>query len=217
MSLSVIGAGFGRTGTLSLRLALQRLGFSPCYHMVEVHKRPEHDDFWERAADGEEVDWEELFRGYRAAVDWPTCTFYRELAALYPQAKVILTIRDPERWYRSISDTILQTLMRPAPDNDAVLQAHLRMVRKLIIQRTFGGRPEDREHAISVYERHNEAVKRAIPPERLLVYEVAQGWEPLCRFLGVPVPEEAFPQANTTEDFRQMVAARVEQGANALR
>ena len=218
MSLSVIGAGFGRTGTLSLRLALERLGFGPCYHMLEVFERPEHIQVWQQAADGEPIDWDELFRGYPSAVDWPACTFYRELAARFERAKVILTVRDPERWYDSISATIFQALTRPAPEGDAVLEAHGPMAQKLILERTFGGRLDDREHVISVFERHNEAVRRAIPPERLLVFEVAEGWEPLCRFLGAPAPQEPFPRVNSKEDFRQLVAGgRVTPGGTTKR
>jgi hypothetical protein len=205
MPLSVIGAGFGRTGTLSLRIALERLGLGPCYHMLEVFQHPKHIRLWDRAADGKPVDWEKLLGGYRSAVDWPVCAFYWELAMRYPEAKVILTVREPESWYRSAAETILRVMTQPLPEGDAVLQAQLRMARKLIVEQTLGGWYENREHAIAVYERHNAAVKRTIPPERLLVYEVAHGWEPLCRFLGLPVPEEPFPQVNTTEEFRQRI------------
>ena len=205
MTLSVIGAGFGRTGTLSLRIALEQLGLGPCYHMLEVFQHPEHIKVWDQAAEGQPVDWDALLGSYRSAVDWPVCAFYCELAERYPQAKVILTVRDPQHWHQSAMDTIFGTMVNPPPISDPVVQAQVRMARKLIVDKTFGGRVQDREHAIVVYERHNEAVKRAIPPERLLVYEVAQGWEPLCRFLGCPVPETPFPQANSTDEFRQMI------------
>jgi hypothetical protein len=208
MALSVIGAGFGRTGTLSLRIALDRLGLSPCYHMLEVFEHPEHIEVWERAAAGERVDWEGLFRGYRSAVDWPVCAFYRELAKRCPEAKVILTVRDPERWYQSATETIFPIMTGSPAGDDPVALAQARMAREIIVQQTFGGRVDDRGHAIAVYERHAEEVRRTIPPERLLVYEVAEGWGPLCRFLGVPEPAEPFPRANTTEDFRGMIAAR---------
>jgi hypothetical protein len=178
--------------------------------MLEVFERPEHIEVWDRAAGGERVDWGELFAAYRSAVDWPVCAFYRPLAEHYPQAKVILTVRDPERWYRSARETIFPIMTGSPAGDDPVAHAQARMARKIIVEQTFDGRIDDREHALAVYERHTEEVRRTIPSERLLVYEVAAGWEPLCRFLGLPVPAEPFPQVNTTEDFRRMIAARRE-------
>jgi hypothetical protein len=206
MTLGIIGAGLGRTGTLSLRIALEQLGFGPCYHMLEVFKRPDHIAAWTRAAEGESVDWDETFREFGSAVDWPTCAFYRELSDHFRAAKVILTVRDPDRWYRSAADTIFPTMLADPPADNEVLQGWSRMVRKLIRENAFSDRLHDKAHAISVYEKHNEEVQNAISPSRLLVYEVAQGWEPLCEFLGVPVPEAPFPQANTTDEFRDMIA-----------
>lgn len=197
MSLDVIGAGLGRTGTTSLKLALERLGFSRCHHMTELFAYPETGALWEAAAEGKPVDWEVLLAGYRATTDWPACNFYRELARIYPQAKVILTVRDPESWFRSTQGTIF------APERVAQIaaKAHSGFFKKGIMP-LFDGRLNDREHAIAVYERHNAEVRRTIAPERLLVYDAAQGWEPLCRFLGVPIPADPFPHANTTESFR---------------
>ena len=201
MPLSVIGAGLGRTGTMSLKLALERLGHGPCYHMKEVFAHLDaHVPMWDRAADGERVDWDVLFEGYRAAVDHPAAGFYRELAAHYPEAKIILTVRDPERWFQSFTSTILHPMTEPLPDH---LVAWGTMVRKAILDRVFAGNVADKTHVIASYERHNEEVKRTVPPERLLVYEVAQGWEPLCQFLEAPVPDEPFPMANTTDEFRE--------------
>ena len=208
MPLSVIGAGWGRTGTLSLRIALEQLGLGPCYHMREVFQHPMHVRIWDHAADGKPVNWEMLLGSYHSAVDWPVCAFYRELAERYPRAKVILTVRDPERWYNSVKGTIYQFMTRAVPEGDAALQAWGRMVRKLILEQTFEGRFADREHALALYKQHNEAVRRTIPPERLLVFEVAQGWEPLCRFLDLPVPEEPFPRVNTEEEYRERIVAR---------
>lgn len=205
MSLSAIGAGFGRTGTLSLKGALEHLGLAPCYHMLEVSRNPGHAAIWDRAADRAAVDWDALFARYRSAVDWPACHFYETLARRYPASKVILTVRDPARWYESARSTIFDVMAGPIPDGE--IGAQLRMARKLIVDGTFGGGTDDRERVIQVFERHNEAVKRAIPPERLLVYQVSEGWEPLCRFLDLPVPDEPFPHVNTTDEFRQMIAA----------
>lgn len=205
MSLSVIGAGFGRTGTLSLKLALEALGFGPCYHMVEVFKNPRAPGYWEAAADRKPVDWDEVFEGYGSTVDWPSATFYRELAEAYPQAKVILTLRDPEAWFRSTQATIFAREMT----GDDPWQ---RMVQK-VIGALFDQQMHDKDRLIEVYNRHNETVQRVIPAERLLVYEVAQGWEPLCDFLGVPVPSEPMPKVNSTDDFQAHIAQAV---ANAM-
>jgi len=196
MALDVIGAGLGRTGTTSLKLALEQLGFVRCHHMSELILHPEQAPLWERAATDQPVDWEEVLAGYRATTDWPACHFYKTLAALYPRAKVILTVRDPERWFESTQATIFK------PEFLAATSARPNggFVRDVLLS-VFDGRMHDRDHLIEVYERHNAEVRRTIAPERLLVYEVSQGWEPLCRFLGVPVPTGPFPRVNTTGDF----------------
>jgi hypothetical protein len=203
MTLSIIGAGLGRTGTLSLKLALEQLGFGPCYHMRELFKQLDaHVPIWNRAADGESVDWDALFVGYNAAVDDLTAAFYREIATQYPEAKVILTVRDPARWYESFKETIIHPFTKPLPDDLAGWQA---MLRKAVVDRVFEGNVQDREHVIARYERHNHDVKQAVAPERLLVYEVAEGWEPLCLFLGVAEPTEPFPRVNTTDEYRERI------------
>jgi hypothetical protein len=194
MSLKVIGAGFGRTGTHSLKLALEMLGFSPCYHMVEVFTHPGHSEQWEAIARGATPDWNKLLGGYKAGVDWPVCHFWRELSQAYPDAKIILTERDAEGWYRSIADTIFEFIARGKASQASLIVFGTQL--------TFGNRT-DKEHVIDVYRRHNETVKREAPKDRLLVYDVPQGWKPLCDFLGVPVPATPFPKVNTTEDFRK--------------
>jgi hypothetical protein len=171
--------------------------------MIEVIEHPEHVSFWERAASGAPVDWEEILLGYRAAVDWPACHFYRPLAARYPDAKVILTVRDPERWYDSAWQTILPRIMRTVAKDDEVGRARAQMQRRIVIEQALGGEMTDREHMLRVFRRHIEEVQRAIPPERLLVYWVADGWEPLCHFLGRPVPDAPFPNVNTSDEFRR--------------
>lgn len=200
MTLKIIGAGFGRTGTSSLRDALNRIGFGPCYHMSEVIVH-EHYSFWGRLARGERVDWEDVFKDYQAAVDWPACTYWRELAELNPDAKVILTIRDPDSWFTSCRNTIMSDEHRNKfyqkngdPDRKAMVD--------VLYEKTFHGRYADHNYATSVFNAHNEEVKGTIPEERLLVYEISQGWEPLCRFLGVAIPDAPFPLANTTEQWR---------------
>ena len=206
MPLKVIGAGLGRTGTLSLKVALEELGFAKCYHMTEVLAHPDHVRVWDAAGRGEPVDWEALFRGYQATVDWPGCNFYQEYLRLYPDAKVVLTVRDPGRWYDSARQTIY-AVGRAFPGWVTPflprMRRFLRMVDRLIWDGMFRGRFEDRTHAIGVFDRHNAEVKRVVPPDRLLVYEVKEGWGPLCEFLGVPVPEgKPFPHLNDTEEFR---------------
>lgn len=201
MPLSVIGAGFGRTGTLSLKLALERLGFAPCHHMVEVFARPEQASVWRAAADGDAVDWDALLAGYGAAVDWPAAHFWRELATHYPAAKVILTLRDPDSWHRSICATIARAAAADSvPDPGA--QAVMAMGRSLL-ERIFAGRLADPDHAKAAFRHHIDTVKASLPRERLLVFEAGEGWEPLCRFLARPVPDEPFPRANSTAEFWQ--------------
>jgi len=207
MSLSVIGAGFGRTGTLSLKLALEQLGYGPCYHMLEVFKDRGAPARWEAAADGR-PDWERIFRGYHATVDWPAATFWRELAAAYPAAKVVLTVRDPEAWFASTQATIFKPAFTDESD------PWTRMVLK-VVGDLFDRRLHDKAKLLDVYTGHNETVRRAIPPERLLVYEVSQGWAPLCQFLGVPAPDGPMPKVNTTEDFQREVADRLAGQAEA--
>ena len=206
MPIQVIGAGLGRTGTLSLKLALEELGFSRCYHMTEVLARIQDARVWDAAARGEPVDWDALFRGYQATVDWPGCSFYEELLRRYPDAKVLLTVRDPEKWYDSARQTIYYVrhnfpswarLMNPR------MGPFIRMLDRLIWDGTFQGRFEDKSFAIAVFNRHNEQVRRDVPADRLLVYEVSQGWGPLCTFLGVAVPEgKPFPHLNDAAAFR---------------
>lgn len=198
MPLEVIGAGLGRTGTHSLKLALQRLGFGPCHHMMELVGNPEQSQMWRARASGESLDWEMLYAGYRSAVDWPTAHYWRELAEAYPEAKILLTIRDPETWHRSVAATIAVPIS--SGQDPETFGA------KVIGNEVFGGRITDRDHAIAIYEAHNAAVKTAFGPERLLVYEVSQGWGPLCAHLGVEEPDEPFPRTNTAEEFRARFA-----------
>ena len=214
MALKIIGAGFGRTGTLSLKHALEDLGFGPCYHMVEVFAHPEHVPVWEAAAAGKPVEWEDLFRDYQAAVDWPAAAFYAPLMDRYPDAQVILTLRDPERWYESALNTIyaISKLSASPPISWllATLAPHQHRIgvvtTRLAWDDVFGGRFEDRQHAIDVFTRYNAEVQRRVPAERLLVYDVRQGWEPLCAFLDVTVPEgKPFPHLNDTAEFRKII------------
>ncbi len=201
MSPEIVGAGFGRTGTLSLKNALEQLGFAPCYHMSEAFANPEHAAVWHEAARGRPPNWHDFLDAYAAVTDWPACYFWRELADAAPDSKVVLTERDPKAWYRSMSKTIFDLLGRFEQLPEFERSPQLDMAAYIVAERTFGGRM-DAEHAISIYEAHNEAVKRAIPSDRLLVFDVAEGWAPLCAFLDVPVPSTPFPRTNSTEEFR---------------
>ncbi len=201
MSIRIIGAGLGRTGTTSLKGAFEQLGFGPAYHMFEVIERPEHSLAWYRTSRGGPVEWE-LFNGFQSILDWPAVAYWRTLVDHYPEAKVVLSVRDPESWYRSVNETIYRRITMPLPaDVPESQRRHREMTTKTVLQDTFGGRFEDKAHAIAVFERHNQAVRDAVDPARLLVFDVKQGWEPLCRFLGTPVPNEPFPRLNDTASF----------------
>lgn len=195
MPLTVIGAGQGRTGTRSLKFALEELGFAPCYHGSDMYRNhPPGWNLWPRALDGERVEWDVIFDGYKATTDSPACLFYRELAEKYPAAKIILTLRESNAWFMSaratyLSPAVLENLNKLSDSLDVEL------LRKELVG-GFGTQLDDRDSVIAAYERHNAGVRAAIPPERLLVYEVTQGWGPLCDFLDVPVPRTPFPHVN---------------------
>ncbi|MFV2173167.1 sulfotransferase family protein [Actinomadura sp. LOL_016] len=198
--LEVIGAGLGRTGTFSLKAALERLGFGPCHHMLGLLERPAEIPLWRGAARGRPTDWDEIYRGFRSSVDWPGARFWRELTGHYPAARVVLTVRDPDRWYESARRTIHRAAMDDSPAGP-VLAENRRIARELVWDGQFGGRFTDPDHAKRVFTEHNAAVRREIPADRLLVFEIDQGWEPLCAFLDVPVPDDPFPRANDRDAF----------------
>ncbi len=204
MTLKVVGAGFGRTGTLSLKIALEMLGVGRCYHMAELFQSPGHAEQWSAAADGT-VNWDTLLAGYGAAVDWPSTYFWRELANYYPDSKIILTHRPTQSWIKSAKETIFSVIGTPTPEDQPIMAAQKNMAKKLIIDGTFGGNIDDQLHLAAVYEKHLDEVRRTIPAERLLVYQVSEGWEPLCKFLGIPVPAVDYPKVNSTEEFKSRV------------
>ncbi len=206
MPLQVIGAGMPRTGTLSLKTALETLGFGPCHHMTEVFAHPEQWPLWDRIGDGEPVDWEEIFGPYRSTTDAPGVYFWRQLMARYPRAKLILTERDPQRWYESMAATIFSTQHREMLQESAVGAIIAKLARMSWAARDDVLRtgPPPPEVMIDLFRAHNAAVRAEVPAERLLVYSVSQGWEPLCAFLGVAVPAAPFPHVNSTEEFHQI-------------
>ena len=203
MALKIIGTGVGRTGTYSLRTALTKLDLGPCHHMEEVlHHMPVQLPLWQAVVKGS-PDWAAIYAGYGSAVDWPTAAFFRELSKAYPEAKFILTVRSPDSWAASFSETIY-TLLAGKDEAPPHMRAWLDMATAVIEKSGFPGGMSTTALA-NAFTAHNEAVKAAIPPHRLLVYEVKQGWEPLCKFLGTPVPSEAFPQTNSRAEFWELV------------
>jgi hypothetical protein len=199
MSLAVIGAGFGRTGTLSMKAALEILGFGPCHHMLEVTTNDTQRAIWRAIAAGGKPDWAAAFAGYRATVDWPGAYYWRELSVVYPDAKILLTLRDAASWYASVRNTIFPVI-GSNPDKESVAV-------KLIAERIFGGVLDDEERAIAIYEQNTADVQAAFGPERLLTYSIGDGWEPLCRFLERPVPAVPFPRSNSTGEFNARMSA----------
>ncbi len=196
MTLQVIGAGLGRTGTHSLALALEMLGIAPCYHIQAVSKHPHHIDLWNDAMDGKDVDWHTLFSGYKAAVEWPAVAFLKLLIEAYPQAKVTLTLRDAESWYASAVETIFEGLELSQYNPNPERRKGGAMKRRLILDTVFGGKYRDKAYAIGVYERHVAFVHDLVPEHRLLAFNVKEGWQPLCTFLGTSIPDSPFPRVN---------------------
>ncbi|MEV0201657.1 sulfotransferase family protein [Nonomuraea sp. NPDC050691] len=225
--LEIIGAGLPRTGTLSMKAALERLGFGPCYHMFEVMTHPDHVDRWLAATAGEvhgREGWDKVFAGgYRSAQDWPASHYWRELAETYPDAKVVLTVRDPRSWHKSI-DMLMSgpgataagldgRSLEELPEQARTILTGMRRMQPVLeaIGRPYFG-PDwgpgqgvpSEEQAVEVFERHVAAVQAGIPAERLLVFDVREGWGPLCAFLGVEAPTEPFPRLNDADSMRQM-------------
>jgi hypothetical protein len=207
MALKVIGAGFGRTGTMSLKAALEQLGFNPCYHMVECFgKGPEHWALWAEAVNGS-PNWEAIFDGFEATVDFPACTSYRALAESYPEAKIILSVRDPETWYASTQETIFAEPWMEWLQNSAAASYMFGNINDY-----FDNRMHDRDHLISRFNQHIEEVVATIAPQRLLVFEAKQGWGPLCEFLGLPVPAVDFPHVNDTTATKEIIRDIMQNG-----
>jgi len=201
MALKVVGSGLGRTGTKSLHTALSMLGLGPCHHMVEVFQNPESRFLWIDAANGK-PNWDAIFANYRSMVDYPGAAYWRELAAYYPDAKVLHTVRDPDQWFESTQATIFAPdgpTSSPGPFSDFFAT----------ILKDFGDKLHDRAFMTDYFRRHTDNVVRTIPKERLLVYQVGEGWEPLCKFLGAPVPTEAFPSENSRAEFIARLKPRI--------
>ena len=211
MALKVIGAGFGRTGTMSLKTALEQLGLGPCYHMVECLPRgPKHWQMWIDAANGN-PDWDTLFEGFGSAVDFPACSSYKALADHYPDAKVVLTVRDPERWFESTQETIFERRWI-----EYLRKAEMGKFIQLTVNDYLQDRMHDKAHLIQRFQEHIEAVRQSIPASRLLVFEVKDGWGPLCKFLGLPEPDTDFPFVNDTEPTKQILNKIIAEGYESV-
>lgn len=195
MSMKVIGAGFGRTATASLKIALETLLSGRCYHMSEVLGTAGHVDLWLEAAAGR-PDWAKIFNGYVATVDYPGSFYWRQMAEAYPDAKVLLSVRDAHKWFDSTQETIFSPTIQ-----DATAGTKWAAMLKATIFDHLGGDLTNREELVSRFNAHTDAVTAGIDPDRLLVFEARDGWEPLCAFLELPVPEETFPRVNSKEDF----------------
>ena len=204
MALQVVGAGVGRTGTHSLKLALERLLGGPCHHMIEVFGHLEEQVPVFHAATREEpVDWHALFDGYAAMVDWPGGAFWREISDAFPDALVLLSVRESaEAWWRSADRTILEPMREGDPPPE--MRPWATMMRDLLTAR-FTNRIDDKQALIDAYERHNAAVRAGVPADRLLEWQPTDGWAPICERLGLDVPDEPFPVTNTTGEFRAML------------
>jgi hypothetical protein len=197
MSLKVVGAGVGRTGTNSLKLALEQLLDEPCHHMFEILANPSQIPVWSEAIEGQTIDWSALLEGYGALVDWPGASFWPELSEANPEALVLLSVRSPEAWYRSASNTIFQVLNSAPPE----MRPWFETVRTLLKAR-FSDQFDNPTAMMDAFARHNDAVRAAIPAGRLLEWTPADGWEPICERLGLDVPDSPFPKTNDTNQWR---------------
>jgi hypothetical protein len=208
MGLRVVGAGLGRTGTNSLKLALEELLGGRCYHMFELAQREAETPVWQAAVRGEDVDWDSLLHEYVATVDWPAAAFWREIWAANPDAFVLLSRREsPEAWWRSMERTIVPIVSGEVAAEDEATARRRAMVVEMLAERFTPGWRE-RDAAIEAYERHIEAVRRAVPAGQLIEWQPSDGWQPICAALGLPLPEEPFPRANSTADFRARAGFR---------
>jgi len=196
MTLKVIGAGFGRTGTDSMRTALDMLGLGPCHHMRALIEDPALKAKWRQRAAYGTPDWPDIFSGFSSTLDWPSAHYWPELIQAFPEAKVILTWRTAESWWKSFEKTILPVWQASTETEEDAPGSQL-------LARVFDWEEPTREHCIAVYERNVARVLAEVPPGRLLVHRLGDGWGPLCAHLGVPVPEEPYPTANSTASFQK--------------
>ena len=203
MALKVIGPGLGRTGTASLKVALEMLGFGPCYHMGEVLPHvAERVPLWIEAGKGY-PDWDAIFDGYNSATDYPSCSFWREQMDYYPEARIVLTTRSAESWFDSVNTTIMSENVNAWLRSDPLMKRFF----ELCVWNDFEPHILDRDFMVDYFRKREAAIVAAVPAERLLVFDVREGWEPLCRFLDADVPEEPFPRVNSRDETRRILDA----------
>lgn len=203
MALRVVGAGLGRTGTASLKAALEQLLGAPCYHMIEVFKRPQDAAVWRDAANGHPPDWSTFLEGYAAAVDWPPAAFWEELAEANPNAIILLSTRDPKKWFESAS----QTIFAPREGGRPTVPGFEEMIEALLGAKKFTANRRDEAEAIAAFEAHVARVRRVAPKERLVEWTASDGWGPLCKALELPIPKMPFPKTNTREEWFERARA----------
>lgn len=199
--LEVVGEGLGQTGTHSLVQALEIIGLGPCYTILDIEKHPGHHKTLKYRSDGEIIDWRSFFSGYRSAVDWPTVSFLPEIFAMFPECKVVLTLRDASSWYETAWTTIIPGLEATVFHPDPVERSRSELKRRLILDGTFEGRNKDRDFAIAIYENHIASVIDLVPEDQSLLYRVDEGWKKLCDFLGLQIPDKPFPHQNRGAKF----------------
>ena len=192
---------------MSIKLALEQLGFGPCHHMEEVFENPAQLPGWQAAAAGQAVEWDDVLRGYNSAVDWPSAHYWRELAACYPNAKIILSVRPAERWWNSFYGTIAKVLEQRDQIDDPHVRGIAAMGNAIIAEQTFAGATADKDAVLAAFEKRIADVRAAIPAERLLIFDVSEGWAPFCKFLDRPVPDGDFPRSNAFDEFWAKFAA----------
>ena len=207
MSLRLIGASFGRTASLSLKKALEILGYSKCYHMSEVVTNPEHSKLWLRAWKGDFI-WDDIFNGYQAAVDWPVAAFWPQLMEVYPKAKFILSLREPEAWYESAKNTIFKSMDEGMHSKNPEIRKRILMAKEIIVDGTFNGKLNDKKHCIKIYNENIARCKQEIEPGRLIIFNPKDGWDSLCKQLECPIPNVDYPFINTTKEFEERWRSR---------
>ena len=193
--MKIIGAGLGRTGTTSLKLAVEYLINQPCYHMSDVFQHPSHIDFWQDAADNKTVDWQGFFSNHGAALDWPVAAFWPEMIEAFPDALVLLSEREPDSWWKSVSSTIVPAIHKA--------EGPWRVMMDTLFETRFTKKMTDGNKAMNAFIEHNKRVLDSVPPDRLVRWKPGDGWQPLCDVLGMTVPDTPFPHANTKEQFRK--------------
>ena len=227
MSIKIIGAGFPRTGTTTLKQALETLGYSKTYHFKDLIADPDRLKDWEELETKGHTNFAALFDGFVATVDFPGYPYYKILLEKYPDAKVILTKRKFEAWYESTRKTVWKAGPQTVPAKLAMLLKMLfnqrlrqtfkciKFMRATYLGKQFDNKFASREHAEKVFYNHIAEVSEYVPKEQLLIYDVAEGWEPLCRFLSCPIPREPFPHLNKKEHFHAMVKGMIQEAVNA--